>query len=177
MLIRGTEGKVQERKGLVRNLRPSDAGHRVGISFDEPLVALGDTERHGLKAVHDHAVKPLVLLVDDEPGVRSVLDDFLTERGFRVFPAVDADEALQAIKHERPSLMILDLKLPKMGGLELLEQLRRIGVTVSNIWAMSGYVSDEDARKAMQLGATEFLNKPFDLDHINYTLRLLGPLL
>ncbi len=175
--IHGTGGEVQETKGEVRNLRRSDEGHLVGVSFEEPLVALGNTARRGPKVVQDHAIKPLVLVVDDEPGVRAVLDRFLSQRGLRVFPAVDADEALQAIKHERPALMMLDLKMPKVSGLELLELLRRIGITVPNIWAMSGYVSDEDALKALQLGADEFFNKPFDLDHIDYTLGLLAPML
>ena len=155
----------------------SDKGHMVGISFDETLLALGDTAAHGPKVVHDHAVKPLVLVVDDEPGVRDVLDRFLTERGLRVFPVVDADEALQVIKHERPWLMILDLKMPKVSGLELLELLQHVGMTVPNVCAMSGYVSDEEARKALQLGAIEFFNKPFDFEHIDHTLELLGPLL
>ena len=175
--IHDTEGGIQRARGEVRTTLPRATETFHGFSFDEPMLTLGDTARCGPNVVHDHTMKPLVLVVDDEPSVRSVLDRFLTERGLRVFPAVDADEALEAIKHERPSLMILDLRMPKVGGLELLELLQRAGIKVPTIWAMSGYVSDEDARRALQLGASEFFNKPFDLDHIDYTLSLLAPML
>jgi len=175
--IHGAEGKEQETRGEVRDFQRREDNNRVGISFDAPLLVLGDTARRGPKVTDDRAIKPLVLVVDDDPGVRALLDRFLSQRGLRVFPAADADEALEAIKNERPSLMILDLKLPEVTGLRLLELLRYTGIEVPNIWAMSGYVSDEDARAALELGATEFFNKPFDLDHVDYTLSLLAPLL
>lgn len=173
--IVGIEGKAQRTRGEIGSFRRGNEGNLVGIVFDEPLVALGDTARRGPKLVDDRAIKPLVLVVDDEPTIRTILDRFLSQRGLRVFPAVDADAALQAIKHERPSVMMLDLKLPKVTGLQLLQLLKQIGLEVPNIWAMSGYVSDQDARLAMQLGASEFINKPFDLDHIDYMLGLLPP--
>ncbi len=114
--IHGAEGPVQKIRGAVRSALPSEHETFHGFSFDEPLLALGDIARRGPKIIDDCAVKPLVLVVDDEPDVRDMLDKFLTKRGLRVFPARGADEALEAIKHELPSLMILDLRMPKVGG-------------------------------------------------------------
>ena len=114
--IRGAEGPVQVVRGAVRSTLPRDDETFHGLSFDESLLTLGDVARHGPRIIDDHAVKPLVLVVDDEPDVRNMLDKFLTKRGWRVFPAVDADEALEVIKSERPSLMILDLKMPKVAA-------------------------------------------------------------
>ncbi len=60
---------------------------------------------------------------------------------------------------------------------ELLELLKRTGINLPNIWAMSGYVTDEEATMAMQLGASEFFNKPFDLAHLEDKLALVAPIL
>ena len=50
------------------------------------------------------------------------------------------------------------------------------GIRVPNVWAMSGTAPDAEARAALSMGAADFLNKPFDLDHLDFSLRLLGPL-
>jgi DNA-binding response OmpR family regulator len=92
-----------------------------------------------------------------------------------VYPAGDADEAIAAIKRESPLLMLLDLKMPKVSGMQLLERLQDYGLSVPHIWAMSGYVSDEDSLRALELGAATFFGKPFDLDFLDDSLRLLAP--
>jgi len=172
--IRGTRGKIQAERGRICTLDRGAEGNRVGIAFDDPVVALGDVERRGPTLTGDHETRPLALVVDDEPDVRSTLDRFLTRRGLRVMPAGDAYQALAAIEFESPLLMLLDLKMPEVTGIQLLERLQDRGLSVPHIWAMSAYASDEDAMLSLELGASAFLDKPFDLDHLDSSLQALA---
>jgi CheY-like chemotaxis protein len=175
--IFGAEGRVQRTRGTVRNVRGDNGLKLVGIAFHEPVLALGDPTRIIANPPFDDSVRPQVLVVDDEPSVRSLLERFLEVRGLRVTTARDADEALDRLRAEQPALMLLDLKMPGISGIQLLEDMHAEGLRVPNVWAMSAYVSDEDALAALSLGAAEFINKPFDLDHLDFSLQLLGPLL
>lgn len=175
VLIHGTSGKIQAERGRVCTLERLAEGNCVSIAFDDPIVALGDVNRRGPKLAGDYDIRPLALVVDDEPDVRNTLDRFLTRRGLRVLPAGDANQALAAIGFEPPLLMLLDLKMPEVTGLQLLERMQERNLNVPHIWAMSGYASDEDAMLALRLGASTFLDKPFDLDHLDHSLQALAP--
>ncbi len=173
--IHGPSGKIQVARGCVRTLKPGADGNRLSIAFDDPIVALGDVKRSGPTLARDYDPRPLVLVVDDEIDVRTTLDRFLTRRGMRVLPAGDADQAIAAIEAAPPLLMLLDLRMPEVTGIQLLKRMQALDITVPHIWAMSGYVSDEDAMLAFEYGASMFLEKPFDLDHLDYSLRSLAP--
>ena len=173
--IYGTSGKIQTKRGCVRTLECGAEGNRVGIAFDEPILALGDVGRSGPELAAHYDIRPLGLVVDDEPVVRVMLDRFLTGRGIRVLPTSDANQAMAAIELEPPLLMLLDLRMPKVTGIELLEHMQARDLSVTHIWAMSGYASDEDAMLACKYGASMFLEKPFDLDHLDYSLQSLVP--
>ena len=175
--IYGTSGKIQAERGCVRTLECGADGNRVGIAFDDPVVALGDVKRCGARLAEDYDTRPVALVVDDETDVRNTLDRFLTRRGMLVLAADNASQALAAIELETPLLMMLDLKMPDVTGIQLLERMQNRDLRVPHIWAMSGYVSDEDAMLAHELGASAFLNKPFDLDHLDYSLESLAPVL
>jgi len=172
--IHGTSGKIQAERGRVCTLDRGADGNRVGIAFDDPVCALGDVERRGPKLAGDYDIRPLALVVDDEPDVRDTLDRFLTRRGLRVFPAAGAHQALAAIEREPPLLMLLDLKMPEVTGIQMLERMQDRNLSVPHIWAMSAYASNEDAILAHELGAAAFLDKPFDLDHLDYSLQALA---
>ena len=120
--ISGPSGKIQAERGSVRTLiRGVEEGNRVGFAFDDPINALGDVKRLGPKLAEDYDIRPLVLIVDDEPDVRNTLDRFLTRRGLRVLRTGDANQALAAIELEPPLLMLLDLKMPEVTGIQMLE--------------------------------------------------------
>ena len=174
--IEGTMGKVQRTRGTVRNVRGANGRRMLGIAFNEPLVTLGDPTRKGPDIGHD-GIDPFALVVDDEPAVRHVLQRFLEGRGLRVETAPGATEALEILDKQQPALMMLDLKMPGISGVQLLETMNAEGLRVPVIWAMSGYVADEEALDALSLGAAEFINKPFDLDHLDFSLQLLAPML
>lgn len=174
--IEGTSGKVQRARGTVRNARGDNGIKILGIAFTEPMVALGDPGR-GSKPVGCEGSEPHALVVDDDPGVRHVLDRFLSGRGLRVTTVPSAEDALDILRHEEPALMMLDLKMDGMTGVQLLENMAAEGLRVAHVWAMSGSAPDDEALAALTLGAAEFINKPFDLDHLDFSLQLLSPML
>jgi len=110
-----------------------------------------------------------VLVVDDEPSVRDVLSRFLSERGYLVDAAEDGQEALALIRTDAPDIILLDLKMPRLGGIELLRILRDEGVEVAVI-TISGHADEDTARESLRLGAADFINKPFDLEYLETSL-------
>jgi UDP-3-O-[3-hydroxymyristoyl] N-acetylglucosamine deacetylase len=106
-----------------------------------------------------------VLVVDDEPEIRSSLRGILAEEGLRVLEAEDGQQALRLIRRENPELVILDIWMPEVDGLQLLRQLH--GETPApEIIMISGHGNIETAVRATKLGAFDFIEKPFSLDGI-----------
>jgi UDP-3-O-acyl N-acetylglucosamine deacetylase len=104
-----------------------------------------------------------VLVVDDEAQIRTSLRGILAEEGLRVLEAEDGRQALDMIHREHPELVILDIWMPEMDGLQLLQQLH--GTTPSpEVVMISGHGNIETAVKATKLGAFDFIEKPFSLD-------------
>ncbi|MGD8328509.1 MAG: response regulator [Acidobacteriota bacterium] len=102
-----------------------------------------------------------ILVVDDDPDVRDVLTRVLRRRGYVVENAADGEEALAAVRAHDPDLMVLDVYLPKLSGLEVLHAIQREDLHTRTI-AVSGIPDDEMVRNTEQLGAVTFLAKPFD---------------
>lgn len=112
---------------------------------------------------------PRVLVVDDEPDARELLQEFLTGKGYEVLTASDGEEALQRVKAERPHLIFLDVRMPKMDGLEVLKRVREIDQEVGVIMVTA--VKEEDiGRQALQLGAFDYITKPLDLKYLEQSL-------
>jgi UDP-3-O-acyl N-acetylglucosamine deacetylase len=104
-----------------------------------------------------------VLVVDDEPQIRASLRGILAEEGLRVLEAEDGRQALDVIRREHPELVILDIWMPEMDGLQLLQQIKGDGLLPAVIM-ISGHGNIETAVKATKLGAFDFIEKPFSLD-------------
>jgi UDP-3-O-acyl N-acetylglucosamine deacetylase len=104
-----------------------------------------------------------VLVVDDEPGIRTTLRGILAEEGLRVLEAEDGRQALEVVKRERPELLILDIWMPEVDGLQLLQQVNELA-TPPAVIMISGHGNIEAAVKATKLGAFDFIEKPFSLD-------------
>ncbi len=102
---------------------------------------------------------PRVLVVDDEPVVRDVLTRYLTHEGFEVDAAADGHAALSAIEACAPSVIVLDLMLPRLSGLELL-RLVRLESTVPVI-ILSARVSERERIAGLELGADDYVTKPY----------------
>lgn len=104
-----------------------------------------------------------VLVVDDEPQIRNSLRGILAEEGLQVLEAADGKEALSVLRRERPELVILDIWMPEMDGLEFLEAVRG-DEGVPPVVMISGHGNIETAVKATKMGAFDFIEKPFSLD-------------
>lgn len=105
-----------------------------------------------------------ILLVEDEEKLRRALELHLRSMGFEVTVAPNAEEALSAI--DRSDLILTDLRLPGMDGVELLSRVRLTN-SVSPVILMTAYGTVESAVEAMRKGASDFLTKPFSLDHLS----------
>ncbi len=111
-----------------------------------------------------------ILVVDDEANMRDVLGKILTAEGYSVAQAENGREALTALGNEPFDFILSDIRMPEMGGLELLKEIvsRRIPGTVI---MMSAFGTVETAVEAMKLGAYDYISKPFMSDEILLTLR------
>ena len=105
--------------------------------------------------------KKCVLIVDDEPNVRLVLQTALESVGYQVIEAEDGQAALEHLRIRASGfdLILLDLQMPKMNGIELLAQLRDAGIIVPVV-ILTAHGSIPEAVSAMKLGAIDFLTKP-----------------
>ncbi len=111
-----------------------------------------------------------ILVVDDEPQILNVISGILLDEGFEVLTALDGETALKVVAEEAPELALLDIALPGMDGLELLEELKRSHPALPVIM-ISAYGSVENAVRATRLGAYDFIEKPPHADKILMTVR------
>ena len=110
-----------------------------------------------------------VLIVDDESDVRELLSKFLRRRGYEVNTASDGAAAIEAIRGNRPDIVLLDIRLPKIDGLSVLETLSKEPDPVAVI-TMSGSADEDTARRSLELGAADFITKPFNLPYLETSL-------
>jgi two-component system, NtrC family, response regulator AtoC len=111
-----------------------------------------------------------ILVVDDEELIRWSLREHLLGEGFRVLEAEDGLEALDIIEKGSPDLVIMDLKMPRMDGMELLRRLREADHDLPVI-VITAYGAVESAIEATRLGARAFIHKPFDLREVVLAVR------
>ena len=108
---------------------------------------------------------PRVLVVDDEKVIREILSDFLTMEGYVVRTVEDGDSALRELERRSYNLVISDLKMPGMGGLELLEKIAELKTNVLTV-IMTGFGTVETAIEAMKKGAYDYILKPFKIEEV-----------
>jgi DNA-binding NtrC family response regulator len=111
-----------------------------------------------------------VLIVDDDPASRRLLEVRLRPLECDVASAGNGEQALSAIRKDLPDLVLLDLQMPKMGGLEVLRALRQEGIAVPTI-VITAHGSIESAVEAMKEGAHDFITKPVDAKHFDIVVR------
>jgi two-component system KDP operon response regulator KdpE len=110
-----------------------------------------------------------VLLIDDEPQIRRVLRTSLASQGAHVLDVQNGEEALELLKHQTVDLVLLDLNMPGMGGLETCRAIRQ-GWSMPVI-IVSVRESDKEKVEALDAGADDFVNKPFSFDELMARIR------
>ena len=110
-----------------------------------------------------------ILVVDDEPDTLLPLTRALEADNYAVVSAVDGAEALIKVSNETPDLILLDLMMPGLGGVEVLEQIRRVDSDVAVV-IFTGYPSLDTAVQSMKLDAVDYLKKPFNPDEFREVL-------
>lgn len=106
-----------------------------------------------------------VLIADDEANMRWALDKALSKVGYEVLTVENGQAALESIREDRPDLVLLDLKMPKMDGIEVLKEIRTF-VPELLVIMMTAHGSTTTAVEAMKLGAYDYIMKPFDIDEL-----------
>jgi two-component system alkaline phosphatase synthesis response regulator PhoP len=101
----------------------------------------------------------LILVVDDEPGVVRLAKDYLLQAGFKVITAADGPTALAAARGDRPDLIVLDLMIPGMDGLDVCRTLRRESDVP--IIMLTARIEEADRLIGLELGADDYISKPF----------------
>ncbi len=115
-------------------------------------------------------MKKRILLVDDEETLRLALHEALTDDGYEVENSGDSVKALELAKSDTYDLVISDLKMPNMGGLQLVAELKKLHPDIKPI-IMTAYGSIETVIEAMHVGVVDFLTKPFKIEHIRGVIR------
>lgn len=110
-----------------------------------------------------------ILIVDDEEAMRMALVDSLTTSGYHVKAAANGEEALELFQKDTYAVVVSDIRMPKMSGLDVLKRIKKISPQTPVI-LITAYGTVKTAVEAMKEGATEFLMKPFSLDELDFTI-------
>ncbi len=113
---------------------------------------------------------PKILIIDDEKHLCWALEKAMRQEGYQALSATSGKKGLELIKEESPSLVILDLKMPEMDGLEVLRKAREIQPGLPVIM-LTAHGTIETAIEAMKIGAVDYLTKPFDLEELKIVIK------
>ena len=110
-------------------------------------------------------MKGKILIVDDQFGIRILLNEVLQKEGYDTFQAANGLQALEILNDHIPNLVLLDMKIPGMDGIEILKRMRVLQPDIKVI-IMTAYGELDMIQEAMDLGALTHFAKPFDIDDI-----------
>ena len=106
-----------------------------------------------------------ILIIDDEPSIRTILQEILEDEGYTVYTAGDGYEGLHLLKTTKVELVLLDIWLPRMGGIDVLKEIKKEFSEIEVI-VISGHANVDMAVNAIKLGAFDFIEKPLDMDRV-----------
>ncbi|MCC2640432.1 MAG: putative Response regulator, CheY-like [Nitrospira sp.] len=174
-------GATEEQENKARELRVTDF-FRKGLSLDILIGAVQRVAQYAKRQASvllptsvDRAEEGLdeqILVVDDDVMARELLVRFLSLRGYRVRSARDGREALHLIEESAPDLLILDLAMPEMDGVDVLRTLREREYA-GRIIILSGHQNDALLTEAWKFGPQEVLDKPIDLERALMAVQLV----
>lgn len=111
-----------------------------------------------------------ILVVDDQDGIRILLCEVLRQEGYEVYDASNGEEAIALIESVRPDLVLLDMKIPRMNGLEILKWIKNV-TPLTCVIIMTAYAELNLIQEALDLGAVTYFLKPFDINVIRKVVK------
>jgi two-component system response regulator PilR (NtrC family) len=143
---------------------------RRGGSVDSPVKHDVPAKAASSEAATEGAVKPRILIVDDEPSMRDMLRIVLRRDGFDVLLASNGAEAIAVLEKERVDLLLSDIRMPDVGGVEVLRAAKALNRDII-AFMMTAFASTDSAVEAMRLGAVDYFTKPFNMDELRLKVR------
>lgn len=110
-----------------------------------------------------------ILIVDDDPVICALLEAYLVEKGYQTFTALSGKAAIEKVKTEKPQIVLLDIGMPGMDGVETLRQIKNIDKEIGVVM-ISGLKDEETAKITLKLGADDYITKPMDLKYLDDVL-------
>ena len=120
---------------------------------------------NGALSCQSSAMAELIMIVDDEPGVRALLNDTLRIAGFETIEASDGMAALTVLRTHKPALMVIDINMPLMNGFELVERLRSTN-DLTPVLMLTAREDKSDISRGLKLGADDYVIKPFGIEEL-----------
>ena len=118
--------------------------------------------------------QPRILVVDDEAPIRMLLTDLLEEKGYTVLTAADGAAAIDCAIAQQPDLILLDICMPDMEGMEVCAKLRKNPITRTiPVIFLTAFNSDERLEQAIDMGANDFLGKPINSVELNVRIKAM----
>jgi len=150
----------------VRALGATDFLRKGGLSVEDLRGIVGRVwqEVERVPSAEGQAAKS-ILVVDDEPVIRALLSKFLTQQGYRVRAAPDGPAALALARQEPPQLVILDIYMPEMNGVEVFRRLRAQGYQ-GGVITLTASQDRRLLQEMLELGSVDVVGKPVDLDRL-----------
>ncbi|NSL52111.1 response regulator [Calidifontibacillus erzurumensis] len=116
-----------------------------------------------------------LLIVDDQYGIRILLNEVFQKEGYETYQASNGVQALEIVEQNRPDLVLLDMKIPGMDGIEILKRLKEFDQSIE-VFIMTAYGELDMIQQAKDLGARTHFAKPFDIDEIREAVKAQVPL-
>lgn len=145
---------MDQEEGSLSDIRPAITERKIA---DGPMV-------------EESPKSASILVVDDERSISDSLSDYLDTLGYRAVPVYNGRDALARLEQNHFDLIITDLKMPGMSGMELFEEIRDRNTEIKVI-LMTGYASKESKADAIAKGAFDYISKPFHFDQIEAVVR------
>jgi len=122
-----------------------------------------------MKGRTGHEKMGRILVVDDEIAICNLLRQFLTSKGYEVYTAPDGQTAIAEVKEIRPHIVLLDIMMPGMGGIDTLKEIKKVDPKVGVIM-VTAIFDEELGKRAIELGAYDYITKPVSFDYLETVL-------
>ncbi len=166
----------------------TEAGINVAGAFEKPLDLVAILEalaqagvlpsrKAAAAAPETLAAKTIlsgrhrILVVDDEPEIRALLAEYLQGKGFEVLQAVSGEESLRRVLEFQPHVVLLDISMPGLSGVETLKRIKALGVP-TQVVMVSGIDDMEMAKQTLLSGAADYITKPVDFQYLDSVLQV-----